>query len=148
MTMEHQCWANAQYSKKECLEVAGIPRQVDDKNLKKKVLSIFQKIGYTTDPTFIDDSHRLGKNNDTVIVKFTCRKDSKQILRVKKDLRDLNMDYLDLPRGTKLYIHQSLCLFIGFYGRKLENYKILAQLIIFIFLVELSKSKLLKIVDR
>ena len=32
--MERQCWANAQYSRTKCLEVAGIPRQVDDKNLE------------------------------------------------------------------------------------------------------------------
>ena len=109
VTMGCQCWANAQYSRRECLEVAGIPQQVDDKNLVKKVLSIFQKIGCTIDLTFIDDCHRLGKNNDKVIVKFTRRKDCKQILRVKKDLRDLNMYDLDLPWGTKLHINQSLC---------------------------------------
>ena len=107
--MERQCWANAQYSRRECLEVAGIPRQVDDKNLETKVLSIFQKIGCTIDPTFIDDCHRLRKNNDRVIVKFTRRKDCKQILKVKKDLRNLDMEDLDLPRGTKIYINQSLC---------------------------------------
>ena len=89
--------------------MAGIPWQVDDKNLETKVLSIFQKIGCTIDPSFIDDCHRLGKNNDRVIVKFTCRKDCKQILKVKKDLRNLDMEDLDLPRGTKIYINQSLC---------------------------------------
>ena len=109
VTVEIQCWANAQYSRRECLEVAGIPRQVDDKNLETKVLSIFQKIGCTIDPTFIDDCHRLGKNNDRVIVKFTRRKYCKQILEVKKDLRNLDMEDLDLPRGTKIYINQSLC---------------------------------------
>ena len=45
--------------------------EVDDKNLEIKELSIFQKIGCTIDPTFIDDCHRLAKNNDRVIVKFT-----------------------------------------------------------------------------
>ena len=30
VTMERQCWANVQYSRRKCLEVAGIPRQVDD----------------------------------------------------------------------------------------------------------------------
>ena len=77
--------------------------EVDDKNLEIKELSIFQKIGCTIDPTFIDDCHRLAKNNDRVIVKFTHQKDCKQILKVKKDLKDLNMDSLDLPRGTKMY---------------------------------------------
>ena len=42
VTGERQCWANARYSKRECLEVAGIPRQVDEKNLEKKVLSSFK----------------------------------------------------------------------------------------------------------
>ena len=107
--MERQCWANAQYSRRQRLEVAGIPWQVDDKNLEKKVLSIFQKIGCTIYSTFIDDCHQLGKNSDSVIVKFTRRKDCKQILKVKKDLRDLKMDNLYLPKGTKMYMNQSLC---------------------------------------
>ena len=89
--------------------VAGIPRQVDYKNLETKALSIFQKIGCTIDPIFIDDCHLLGKNNDRVIVKFTRRKDCKQILKVKKDLRNLDMKDLDLPTGTKIYMNQSLC---------------------------------------
>ena len=44
VTLEHQCWANAQYWRKECVEVVGIPRQVDDKHLEAKVLSIFQMV--------------------------------------------------------------------------------------------------------
>ena len=43
-TLERQCWANAQYSRKECLEVVGIPRQVDDNLLETKILSIFEKV--------------------------------------------------------------------------------------------------------
>ena len=36
--IERQCWDNAQYSRRECLEVAGIPRDVSDENLESKVL--------------------------------------------------------------------------------------------------------------
>ena len=57
VTLERQCWANAQYSRKECGEVDGIPRQVDDKHLEAKALSIFQKVGCTIAPEFIDDCH-------------------------------------------------------------------------------------------
>ena len=96
VTIERQCWANVQYSRRECLEVAGIPQQVDDKNLETKVLSIFHKIGCTIDATFIDDCYRLSKNNVRVIGKFTRWKNCKQIFKIKKDLRDLNMDDLDL----------------------------------------------------
>ena len=38
VTIERQCWANVQYSRRECLEVARIPQQVDEKNLETKVL--------------------------------------------------------------------------------------------------------------
>ena len=88
VTLERQCWANAQHSRKECLEVVSIPRQVDEKDLEAKMMSIFQKVDCTIAPEFIDGCHRLGKNNDRVIVKFTRKKDCKQVLQVKKDLKD------------------------------------------------------------
>ena len=88
--------------------MVGIPRQVDDKHLEAKVLSFFQKVGCIIAPKFIDDCHRLVKNDDQVIVKFTRRKDCKQVLQVKKELKDLNADDLDLPRGTKIFVNQSL----------------------------------------
>ena len=109
VTLERQCWTNVQYSRKKCVEVVGISRQVDDKHLEAKVLSVFQKVGCTTAPEFIDDCHRLGKNNDWIIVKFTRRKVCKQVLQVKKDLKDIFADDLDLPRGTKIFVNQSLC---------------------------------------
>ena len=43
-TLERQYWANAQYSRRECLEVVAMPRQVDDNQLETKVLSIFEKV--------------------------------------------------------------------------------------------------------
>ena len=57
-------------------------------------------------PELINDCHRLGKNNDRIVIKSTRRKDCKQ---VKKDLKDLTADDLDLPRGTKIFVNQSLC---------------------------------------
>ena len=36
VTLECQCWANVQYSRKECVEVVGIPRQVNHKHLEVK----------------------------------------------------------------------------------------------------------------
>lgn len=40
--MERQCWANALYSRRECLDVIGIPSEVDADVLKEKVLKIFR----------------------------------------------------------------------------------------------------------
>ena len=43
--MECQCWANAQYSRRECLDVIGIHSEVDADVLEEKVLNIFGKLG-------------------------------------------------------------------------------------------------------
>ena len=39
--VERQCWANTQYSRRECLEVVGIPSSVNVKDLEGKVCTIF-----------------------------------------------------------------------------------------------------------
>ena len=44
VNMERQCWANAQYSRRKCLEVMGIPDSVQNSELEDKVLNIFKKI--------------------------------------------------------------------------------------------------------
>ena len=92
----------------DCVEVVGIPAQVDNKYLETNMLSIFEKVGYTIALEFIDDCHRLDKNNSRVIIKFTRRKDCKEVLQVKKDLKDLIAYDLDLPRGTEILVNQSL----------------------------------------
>ena len=68
--MERQCWANTQYSRRECLEVVGIPDSVQNNELEDKVLTIFKKTGSEVSPRDIEAYHRLKKDNDRVIVKF------------------------------------------------------------------------------
>ena len=42
VNMERQCWANAQYLRRECLEIIGIPKEVEQKDLEGKVLSVLE----------------------------------------------------------------------------------------------------------
>ena len=37
---EMQCWTNAQYSKRECVEVIGIPKTVESKDLEHTVYKV------------------------------------------------------------------------------------------------------------
>ena len=106
--IEWQCWADAQYSRRECLEIAGIPTSIPQQNLEEKVSQIFEAIGVSVDKNDIDDCHRL-RDKERTIVKFLQRNDCKQVLRCKKDLRSINMSNLDLPEETKLSITESLC---------------------------------------
>ena len=40
--MERQCWGNAQYSRRECIEAVGIPDSVNSIDLEDKLLTVFQ----------------------------------------------------------------------------------------------------------
>ena len=69
---ERQCWANAQFSHRECLEIVGIPESVKNEDLESKVCEIVDKIGVTITKTDLEACHRL-KGNKTII-KFSRRK--------------------------------------------------------------------------
>ena len=42
--IERQCWANAQYSRRECIEMMGISNSVKNNELEDKVLPVFTKL--------------------------------------------------------------------------------------------------------
>ena len=57
VNMEPQCWAIAKYSKREYLELVGIPREVEGKDLEGKVLSVLEKVDCKKDGDNIEDCH-------------------------------------------------------------------------------------------
>ena len=109
VNMEHQCWAHAQYPKRECPDIIGIPREVEADILEEKVVKIFKKLGCNIPSNRIEACHRVSKKSATVIVTFSRRKDSQQVLAVKKDLRKVEMEDVDLPGQNKHFINKKLC---------------------------------------
>ena len=105
---ERQCWENAQYLQCECVEVIGIPKTVESKDLEHTVCKIFNSIGFDIEEDRIEACHRLTKS-DRTIVKFSRRKDCQHLMRIKKGLKDLNPTNLSFPEGTKIYVNDSLC---------------------------------------
>ena len=108
-TLERPCWANAQYSRRECLDIMDIPREASGEVLEEKVLNIFGKLGCDISPDRIEACHRVGRTNDTVMAKFSRRKDCQHVWSVKKDLKKLTLEDLELPGNNKLFINRSLC---------------------------------------
>ena len=104
--VERQCWANAQYSRRECLEVVGIPSSVKIKDLKGKVCSFFNRVCISVNPDDIEACHRL-YNDKKTIVKFSKCKLCQQFLREKKELKNVDPSEFDIPEGTA--INESLC---------------------------------------
>ena len=71
--VERKCWANAHYSRGECLEVVGIPSSVKIKNLEGKICPVFNRIGVAANPGDTEAWHRL-YNDKKTIVKFSKHK--------------------------------------------------------------------------
>ena len=108
-SIERRCWKNAQYSRRECFEVVGLPSSIEDKDLEPTVCRVLQHIDVGITGEGIEACHRLNKQSDRTIIKFWKRKDCEHVMRKKSELRKLKPSELDLPNGTKLYINESLC---------------------------------------
>ena len=57
VNMECQYLANVQYSRRECLDVAGIPKDVEQKVIEGKELSVLEKVGCEIDPDSNEDTY-------------------------------------------------------------------------------------------
>ena len=103
VTLDCQCMVNAYYSRKECVEVVGIPHQVDDIDLLRMFLRVLIR----------------------VTVKLTYKKDCKQVLQIKKKLEGLDRT-LDLShQGVQKHFWIKVCAHImAFRGLKLNVYKV------------------------
>ena len=69
---------------------------------------VFKKIAVEIDERDVQTCHRL-KEKERTIVKFVNRKDCLQILRVKKELKSLDLTKLDFPKNTEIFVNESLC---------------------------------------
>ena len=57
--VDRKCWANEQYSSRECLEISGNTESVQDEVLEDCVLKIFNECDTPVDLANIDACHRL-----------------------------------------------------------------------------------------
>ena len=147
-TLERQCWANTKYSMRECLDIVGITREVSREVLEEKVLNVFGKLGWDIFPDRIEAFHRAGRTNDTVIVKFSRRKGCQHVWSVKKDLKKLTKEDLELPGNSKLLININCAHITRCCGIKTRNFMDSVKCIDFLFLVTRSRSGSMKIVRR
>lgn len=73
------------YSRRECIESAGIPSSITNDLLEEHVLLIFEKLAVLLGAMDIVACHRLEKAN-RVIVKLLNRKDAQYIFEEKYKL--------------------------------------------------------------
>ena len=105
---ERQCFANAQYSRRECLKVVGIRCSVVNNSLEEKVIQVFEKVGCNIDYSNTEAFHRTSKKNDRVIVKFSRINDYQRVLSIKKNLQKLKLGDIVLTGDNKVFANHSL----------------------------------------
>ena len=94
-----------QYSRRNNVEISGIPHEILDNNLEDKVIDICKDAGIEIGHMDIEGCHRLplSRNNAAgtkrFIVKFVNRKHSEDVLRLKKIISS----------RSKVFISNSLC---------------------------------------
>ena len=108
---------NALCSLRECVEVVGILSSVEHDQLEPTLCRILHHIRVNISGDKIETFHWLGKNSDKMIFKFWSTKYCEHRMRVKIDLKDLDVTDLDLPAGAELHINDIVCS----YYRRLWN---------------------------
>ena len=77
ISLERQCWKNEQYSRREYIEIVGIPDTADTKACEL----IETATGISITPDSLEACHRLPSDqNDKLIIKFSRRKDAEMVL--------------------------------------------------------------------
>ena len=66
---EKQCWAIAQYSRRETLKILGLPESFINDKVEKKACQIFLSPDRNVNKDNLDACHRL-KDKERVIAKF------------------------------------------------------------------------------
>ena len=99
--LEQKCQENGQYSRRECIETSGTLQSIEQIDLEKAVVNVFDKIDAPVDQQNIEACHRLksdynGRSNK-VIMNISKLKDMVRVMNKKKSLKNANLDSTGLP---------------------------------------------------
>ena len=95
------------YSRRNNVEISGIPQSVSDNQLEEKVVDILKAIDVNITTNEIEACHRLGKKKNNVIVWVINRKNCIKALRNKKKLKSINKNAIGIPNAN-LFISENL----------------------------------------
>ena len=96
-----------QYTRRNNLEILGIPVDVKDEQLEQKVIDIFSHLNINISKPDIEGCHQLGKSN--AIVRFVSRKVWKDALEKKFEVnRLINNSMFGFKRENKLFTCENL----------------------------------------
>ena len=99
---------NAQYNRRETLEINPVPSDIADDVLEQSVCQALSLTGISAEPDDLQACHRMRKK-DRVIIKFKCRKQKHRVLLNRKTLQNKSLDLTQLKFSGKLFVNESMC---------------------------------------
>ena len=96
-----------QYSRRDSIEIAGIPDEVGDE-VEPAVINLLRNIDVAVKKDDIQACHWL-KNKGSVICKFVNRKTVEGAKRNSKKLKNIDKNKLSFNANGRIYINESLC---------------------------------------
>ena len=107
-SLERSCWANSQYIRRECLEITGLPENIENRNLEDLTLKVLNEIGVNIDSRKVEDCHWIKfQGPKKVIIKFSKLKNANKVRTKRKKLKGKNLTSLGINKP--IYINDSLC---------------------------------------
>ena len=106
--IERRLAEQEQYTRRECIEIVGLPEDINGEDLENHVVKTFDAAGVQVKRRDFHAIHRL-KNRKIVIAKLVNRRDAIEILKNKKKLRHLSNDNKKKLKSQKIYVNESLC---------------------------------------
>ena len=97
-----------EYSRRETVELVGLPDNTNDGELEDAVIKTFEEAGVKVTKRSFHAIHRL-RNKKVVEAKLVNRRDALALLRNKKKLRELLPDGKRKLKTSKVYANESLC---------------------------------------
>lgn len=109
--LENRIEETEQYSRRNCVEVHGVP--VSDGKVIETVKDVGRAIGMNIEDNMIDACHLLGKKRNTdsppgIFVKFLRRFDAEEVLTKHRAKRELSTRHLGHSTDNRIFINESL----------------------------------------
>ena len=105
--LERNAVTNAQYHRREALEINSVPPSINDEELELNISKTLSLTGHEVKPDDLQACHCL-KKKESVIVKFKCRKLKRRVLVKRKNLRNKSEDIRQLKFFGKLFLSESI----------------------------------------
>ena len=107
--LERNVVNNAQYNRRESIEINLVPASISNEELEDNVRKALSLTGHEVIPDDLQACPSSEKKKEIVIVKFKSRKQKRNILIGRKNLRNKSENLIQLKFAGKLLLSESMC---------------------------------------